>query len=109
MTINRKQLKTIIEKRMVESLNKEILDLVTNNEGAIDLLEAKMDQLSGDITSDQGHVKLDTSDSLINLLADNIIKKLETTEKESEDAVIKEEVQAIAQTAVSQLKLNLGE
>ena len=109
MTINRKQLKTIIEKRMVESLNEEIFNLVANNKDAVDLLEAKMDQLSGDITSDQGHVKLDTSDSLINLLADNILKKLETTEKESEDAIINEEVQAIAQAAASQLKLNLGE
>jgi len=107
MTINRDELKNIIERKILEALKSEVFNITENKRETIDLLETKMDQLSGLITQDIGHVKLDSDTALLNLITDSIITKLENSDSEVLDELLHEEVEKVTRLATDQLKTSL--
>ena len=109
MPINRNELKNIIERKILEALKSEVFNITENKRETIDLLETKMDQISGLITQDIGHVRLDSDTALLNLITDSIIAKLENSDSESLDTLLHEEVEKVTRIAADQLKTNLLE
>tara|TARA_Y100000296_G_scaffold34298_1_gene39855 strand:- start:218 stop:547 length:330 start_codon:yes stop_codon:yes gene_type:complete len=108
MTISKSELKSTIEKKILQALESEVFNITENKRETIDLLETKLDQISGQITQDIGHVRLDSDTALLNLIADSIIEKLDKADGESIDTLLQEEVEKVAHLAASQLKINLG-
>ena len=107
MTINRNELKNIIERKILEALKSEVFNITENKRETIDLIETKMDQLSGQITQEIGHVSLDSDGALLNLITDSIIEKLENSEDGSLDAILQEEVDRVTRGAADQIKASL--
>ena len=107
MTINRNELKNIIERKILEALKSEVFNITENKRETIDLIETKMDQLSGQITQDIGHVSLDSDSALLNLITDSIIEKLENSDNGTLDTILEEEVDKVTSGAAAQLKASL--
>ena len=107
MTINRNELKNIIERKILEALKSEVFNITENKRETIDLIETKMDQLSGQITQDIGHVSLDSNGALLNLITDSIIEKLENSDNGTLDTILEEEVDKVTSGAAAQLKASL--
>mgnify|MGYP003672117838 CR=1 FL=1 len=96
------KLKKAVQKQLEKTIN-EALNTVRNDIEK-ETLEIKMDKLSGELTEAHGHMRLDTSDVLMNMLADSIMTKIQKSKNQSIEDVLKEEVATIVEGALDGLR-----
>ncbi len=96
------KLKKAVQKQLEKTIN-EALSTV-RNDFEKETLEIKMDKLSGQLTEAHGHMNLDTSDVLMNMLADSIMTKIQKSKNQSIEDVLKEEVATIVEGALDGLR-----
>tara|TARA_R110000824_G_scaffold50254_1_gene140538 strand:- start:217 stop:531 length:315 start_codon:yes stop_codon:yes gene_type:complete len=98
MNLTKLQLKKAVEEQIEKTLNEQFN---SNSEIDREVLEEKMDQLSGDLVKTLGHVRLDTTNVLMGMITDSIIAKVQNSNGQPIEKILKEEVDTIIQGAVA--------
>ena len=102
MKINKSQIKKIVEKQVQKTLDSGLANLIGKDQSKIDFLESKLEKLSGELLSEIGHARLDSTGALLSLITESVAAKLENSE--IAETSLEEEVDSIVQGAASQLK-----
>jgi uncharacterized protein (DUF111 family) len=102
MSLSNPKFKKAVLKELPTTINKAMANLPDNIEK--DVLETKIDKLSGELTESYGHTRLDTTDVLADMVANSIITKLQKPSDQPVEEILKEELNTIVQGALSELR-----
>ena len=102
MRTKKKKIEKVIEDKLQKALDSGLIEKVMKTESDVDFLDSKLDKLSAELIKEVGHVQMDSTASILNLITESISAKLEKSE--IMETLLEEEIDTIVQGAVSQLK-----